>query len=210
MSRGQLTLSLVPGIASAAPRSGAHLGIGQGGPVALRLFRQIPTRLAVVGAIEAAQLLAIRAGSVGASVLVMTRREAMWGPVVAHSPDGRVTPPAAGAAQLARPQGVIVDDRPEETRGTGEVGEWQCRMDIRTPTSAAELASLGYADAVLLGRVDAELAAAVPAVFGVAPAHPAHLTSLADGVVAVLRRGALDYVTLDPAPREAALLRAGP
>jgi hypothetical protein len=57
--------------------------------------------------------------------------------------------------------------------------------------------------------MDADLAAAVPSIFGVAPAHPAHLTSLAEGVIAVLRRGALDYVTLDPTPSEAALLRCG-
>jgi hypothetical protein len=208
MSRGLLYLPLAPGLASAAPRSGSHLGIGQAGPVTLRLFRQAPTRLAVVGAVEAAELLAIRAASVGATIVVMTRRDSMWGPAVGHSPDGHVVAPGPGATQSVTGQAVIVDDRPEEPRGTGEVGDWQCRLDVRTPRTGSDLASLGNADAVLVGRMDAELAAAVPSIFAVAPAHPAHLTSLAEGVIAVLRRGALDYVTLDPTPSEAALLRS--
>lgn len=209
MSRGVVHLPLSLGVASSAPRSGAHLGIGQAGPVALRLFRPGPTRLAIVGAVEAAQLLAIRAASIGASILVMSRRESIWGPAIAHGADSRVTPPSAGPALFAEAHTVLVDDRPEEARGTGEAAAWQCRMDIRSPRTALDLGSLGHADAVLLGRLDADLAAAVPAIFGVAPAHPAHLTSLADGVIAVLRRGALDYVTLDPTPAEAGLLRVG-
>lgn len=186
-----------------------HLGIGQGGPVALRLFRAAPTRIAVVGAVPAVQLLAIRAASGGTAVLVLTGREQLWSAAIAHGPASRVGPPGPGALQLAGTPGVIVDDRPEVPRGLGEVGEFQCRFEMRTPATAQDLAALAQADAMLLGRVGAELAAAVPGVFGVAPAHPAHLTSLADGVVAVLRRGALDYVTLDPTGAEAPLLRAG-
>jgi hypothetical protein len=205
--RGALQLPLPETVAAAAPRSGVHIGAGQAGPVALRLFRRTGTRVAVVGSVEAAQLIAIRAATAGAAVLVMTGREAMWSAAIAHGLDSRLTPPASGSGQLAGTPGVIIDDRPEESRGVGEIGPWQCRVDVRIPQTSSELASFGNADAVLLGRVSAELAAAIPSIFGVAPAHPAHLTSLADGTIAVVRRGALDYVTLDPTPAEAALLR---
>jgi hypothetical protein len=208
VNRGALRLPLAPGVTASAPGAGVHLGIGQAGPVALRLFRQVPTRIAVVGPVQAAQLLAIRAAAGGTAVLVLTVREHLWSAAIAHGPSSRVSPPGPNALQLAGTPGVIVDDRPEAARGLGEAGEFQCRIELRAPTTQQDLAALAQADAVLLGRVDAELAAAVPGVFAVAPAHPAHLTSLADGVVAVLRRGALDYVTLDPTAAEASLLRA--
>ncbi|MEO8888633.1 MAG: hypothetical protein ABI301_06210 [Jatrophihabitantaceae bacterium] len=202
-----LQLPLQGPLAAAAPRSGVHLGAGQAGPVALRLFRRTGTRIAVIGTVEAAQLIAVRAATAGAGVLVMTRRDGLWSAAVGSGPDSGISAPGPVAGPLAGRPGVIIDDRPEESRSVGEVGAGQCRVDVRQPQTSAELASFANADAVLLGRMSAELAAAIPAIFGVAPAHPAHLTSLADGTIAVVRRGALDYVTLDPTPAEAQLLR---
>jgi len=209
VNRGALRLPLASEVSASAPSAGVHLGIGQAGPVTLRLFRQVPTRIAVIGALQVAQLLAIRAAAGGTAVLVLTGRANLWSAAVAHGRSSRVSPHGPDALQLAGTPGVIVDDRPEAARGLGEAGAFQCRLELRTPATPQDLAGLAQADAVLLGRVGAELAAAVPGVFGVAPAHPAHLTSLADGAVAVLRRGALDYVTLDPTAAEASLLRAG-
>jgi hypothetical protein len=207
VGRGVVRLPAAERMHSSAPVSGVHLGAGRSGPIALRMFRRAGTRIAVVGAPGAAQLLAVRAASGGTPVLVMTSRERVWSPALAHGPQCRITAPARGAAQSSATPAVIVDDRPEERRGLGEVGPWQCRIDVRTPLEPAELASLSPADAVLLGRTTAELAAALAVAFGVAPAHPAHLTSLVDGRIAVVRRGALDYVTLDPTPAEASVLR---
>ncbi|MGI8762156.1 MAG: hypothetical protein ACR2LF_12855 [Jatrophihabitantaceae bacterium] len=202
MTRGVLQLPSPMGLSAGAPVSGVHLGTGQRGQVTLRLFRGRPTRVAVVGATAAAVLLAVRAAAAGASVVVSSERGAAWSSALAHAVDARVVeqrsaPSAAGGPTL------LVDDRPGEARGLGEAGAWQCRVDLRSPGTRADLASLTAADVVLLGHIPAELADYVPALFVVPPAQ---LTSLGGGTVALVRRGSLEHVSLDPSASEAGLL----
>ena len=56
MRPGSVGLDFAPGAEVAAPKSGVLLGTGHGGPVSLRLFRLMGTRIALAARVLPAQI----------------------------------------------------------------------------------------------------------------------------------------------------------
>jgi hypothetical protein len=190
-----------------APRSGVQLGLGEGGPVALRLFRLTGTRIATVSALLPAQLIALRVAAAGTPVQVVTSRPQYWEPLLSRDVGGQVVP---GVEHLQPPGGpsLLIDDRPAQARGRTELHPWQCRLDVRTDWAPNELPSFAYTDLAIFGAVAPELTAGVATAFGLPTYLTDRLAHLETGTVALVRRGRLDFATLDPTPAERQLLDA--
>jgi hypothetical protein len=206
---GKLTDSvrLPVGALVPAPVSGVQLGLLESGPLAVRLYRLAGTRVAFASAMLPAQLLAIRAAAAGTPVQVVTNRPQFWQPLV---PDGRglrVVPTLDLLESFGGPS-LLVDDRPAQARTAYDNQPWQCRLDVRTDWSPAELASFAYSDLAVFGGIPSDFTASVASVFGVPARATERLAHLEPGVCALLRRGRLEWVTLDPTPAERHLLDA--
>jgi hypothetical protein len=208
LSRGVLGVRLPQDAAVPAPVSGVHFGAAEGGPVSLRLFRLAGTRVVVVGTLAPAQLLAVRVAAAGTPVQVVTTRPQFWEPLLPRELGAQVVRSADHVQPSGGPS-LVVDDRPAQPRTNTEVLAWQCRLDVRSEWSPAELPSFAYTDVAVLGRMPADLTGVVASSFGLAPRVADRLAHLDGSAVALLRRGRLEPATIDPTPAERQLLEAG-
>lgn len=205
MLRGAMSVELDSSVKLSAPPSGLHLGRGENGPVTLRLFRPIGTRVVVAGGVLPARLLVLRAASIGAAVRIVSNRDWIWSSAAAHGADTRVVPVGQRVPPVPTPT-VVVNDRQDVDPGQGELTPWHCRMDIRSPGDVAELTRLTQFDLVVLGALPTQLALSAASVLGFATTHAGRLSSLRQGEVLVTRRGVVEFVQLDPTEDERRVL----
>ncbi len=204
-----------------APVAPGHAGRGAALGAAPRRGRERPGDAAAVPADRHPRRRRVRARA-GAAARGCARRPAgsrcassppgrgVWQPLLARGADA---PPSRSGSALPPPTGpsLVVDDRP----GRGAPARrrrspWRCRIDIRTPASGGDLRTLIGADVLLVGGLLPDLALAATSGMGVSVPHLSQLTAPAAGTVTVLRRGGVDYVTLDPTRRRgAAAAQAG-
>jgi hypothetical protein len=206
VKRGIVGVRLPEGTVVAAPRSGVVLGAGETGPLALRLFRLSGTRVIAASAGPAVQLLVVRAAAAGTPVHVVTGRPAAWTPLLTADRSAYVV---VTAPEMLVPTGgpsLLVDDRPVSGRSPIELRPWQCRVDVRTDWTAADLSTFGYTDLTVFGTLPPELTASVVSAFALPAALGERLAYLEPGVNALVRRGRLELVALDPSPAERQLL----
>jgi hypothetical protein len=104
---------------------------------------------------------------------------------------------------------LVVDDRPTEIGALGDAGPWQCRLDIRALMSQADLGAVAHADVLVLGQVGAAIADALAATMSLSMSLIGQLAGLGPGAVALVARGTMRYVSLDPSEAEAQLLAQG-
>jgi hypothetical protein len=206
VTRGAVRVRFAPGATVAAPPSGVRLGLGRCGPVLIRLFRSGGTRIVLAADVLPAQLVAVRTAASGATVQVITVRPQLWQPLLRHGADTHIFGPGTPPPQRSGPT-LLIDDRPAEVRGSGDVPPWQCRLDVRTHWTPSELGTFAHADVVILGTVAGALAAQVASAFDVAREATTAMATLGPGSFALLRRGRLDYVSLDPTPPETQVLQ---
>jgi hypothetical protein len=208
---GSISVAIRAGDEAPAQPSGVHIGLRRERPVALRLFRPQGTRVAVLASAVPAQLLAMRAASVGAMIRVQSPRPQAWGPVLRHGANVTVAPPGAGLPPPGTPHApvLVVDDRPTDAGGLGDAGPWQCRLDIRALMSSADLGAIAHADVLIFGQLTAAIANALPDMMGLPVSQTGQLTALGPGSVALVSRGVIQYVTLDPTQAEGQLLAQG-
>lgn len=205
MNRGIVGIEVAPGAVAEAPGSGVRFGTGQGGPVAVRLFRITGTRIVVASRVLPAQLLTVRATAAGVPVQVVTSRVQLWEPLLRGIAGCRVLPDAGGLQPTGGP-GLIVDDRPGEGRTPIEIRPWQCRIDVRTQWSPAELSGFARYDLAVFGAVAPEAVRPVTAAFGLPRGTAEPMTRLDSASFAMLRRAHIDFVSLDPTAAEAQVL----
>ena len=205
---GSINVAIREGDEAPAQPSGVRVGLRRDQPVSLRLFRPQGTRIAVLASAVPAQLLAMRAASVGAMIRVQSPRPQAWGPVLRHGANVTVAPPGAGLPPPGTPHApvLVVDDRPTDAGGLGDAGPWQCRLDIRALMSSAGLGAIAHADVLIFGQVTAAIANALPGIMGLPVSQIGQLTALGPGSVALVSRGVIQYVTLDPTQAERPLL----
>ncbi len=205
---GSMQVTVRDGDEAPAQPSGIRIGMRRDRPLSLRLFRPQGTRIAVLSSAVPAQLLAMRAAAVGATIRVQSPRPQAWGPVVRHGLDISVAPPGAGFPPPGTPHSpvLVVDDRPIEVGGLGDAGPWQCRLDIRAVTSASDLGAIGHADVLVFGQVSSAVASALATMMGLDMSLVGQLSALGPGAIALVSRGAIEYVALDPSPAERQLL----
>lgn len=211
MFGGSMEVAIRDGDEAPAQQAGVRVGTRRDRPLVLRLFRPQGTRVAVLAGAVPAQLLAMRAATVGATIRVLSPRPQAWGPVIRHGANVSVGPPGAGLpppGTLSTPV-LVVDDRPTEVGGLGDAGAWQCRLDIRALMGPSDLGSVAHADIVIVGQVSAAIADALAATMGLSMPAVSQLPALGPGAVALVARGAITYVTLDPTRDEAQVLAQG-
>lgn len=205
-------LRLPRGATVAAPLSGLQLGTGRSGSMALRLFRTAGTRVVLAARPAPAQLLAVRAAAAGIPVQVVTSRSQLWEPLLRDpGQQGRsaLGPHVVATTEMRQAPGgpsLLIDDRPAEPRGPGEPRAWQCRLEVRTQWTPAELGSYAYTDIVIFGAIPAEYTRNVAAVFGIGARAAEPLARLDARSFGIVRRGRVEYVSLDPSPAEGQLL----
>lgn len=205
---GSMQVAIRDGDEAPAQPAGVRIGMRRDRPMALRLFRPQGTRVAVLASAVPAQLLAMRAAAVGATVRVQSPRPQAWGPVLRHGATVSIVPPGAGLpppGTLHAPV-LIVDDRPTEVGGLGDAGPWQCHLDIRALMSPSDLGAVAHADVLIVGQVSAAIADALAATMGLSMSLIGQLAALGPGSVALVARGTLTYVDLDPSQAEGQLL----
>jgi hypothetical protein len=204
VKRGIVRIDFAAQAEVTAPPSGVQIGIGQAGPLTLRLFRLAGTRAVLAARVVPAQLLAIRVAAGGTAVQVVTSRPQLWEPLLRRDA-GHVVGPAEVRQPLGGPT-LVIDDRPPEARGPAEIRPWQCRLEIRTQWTPAMLGSFAHADLTIFGAIPAEYSAGVAKAFGVPVAAAEVLARLDAGSFAVARRGRIEYVSLNPTAAEGQLL----
>lgn len=205
---GSMQVAIRDGDEAPAQPAGIRIGVRRDRPMALRLFRSQGTRVAVLASAVPAQLLAMRAAAVGATVRVQSPRPQAWGPVLRHGATVSIVPPGAGLpppGTLHAPV-LVVDDRPTEVGGLGDAGPWQCHLDIRALMSPADLGAVAHADVLIVGQVSAAIADALAATMGLSMSLIGQLAALGPGSVALVARGTITYVNLDPSQAEGQLL----
>lgn len=195
IGRGIVGLTLAEDTGITAPASGLQLGVGQGGPLSLRLFRIAGTRVVLAGRVLPAQLLAVRAAASGTPVQAVTSRPQLWAPLLPRNA-GHVVAPSESPMPVGGPT-LVIDDRPAEARGPADMRPWQCRLDVRAQWTPAMLPTFAHADVTIFGAVPAEFVAMVARAFAVSPDAALPLSRLDAGSFGVLRRGRVEYVSLN-------------
>jgi len=208
---GSIQVAIHDGDEAPALPAGIRIGMQRGRPMALRLFRPRGTRVAVLAGAVPAQLLAMRAAAAGATIRVQSPRPQAWRPVLRHGATVSIAPPGAALpppGTLDAPV-LVVDDRPTEIGALGDAGPWQCRLDIRALMCPADLGAVTHADVLVLGQVGAAIADALAATISLSMSLIGQLAALGPGSVALVARGTIRYVSLDPSEGEAQLLAQG-
>jgi type VII secretion protein EccE len=185
-------------------------------PVALRIFRPGPTRLAAVGGWWLARLLVFRALAVGARIVVRTAYPREWTALseTVTGVTGRlyVVPadrPMTLAGSAHAPVLHLDDLGPDATGDTPPpLGPWQTRLTLMPQFAAHGFATLAAADAVVMQRLGAEEAAAAGAVLRLSEETLRLIQVMHDDMLAVLGGGADRYVWTSPTPVEESVLGA--
>jgi hypothetical protein len=209
VNRGVPTFAMTPGSAVAAPVSGVRLGTGAGGPLTLRLFRLRGTRVVITSAVLPAQLIALRAAAAGTPVQVVTNRPHVWEPLLAHD----LRTHLITESEVQRQRGgaeLLVDDQPVGSRGATELGPWQCRIDVRARWTPTEIGSFVHTDIAIFATAAAEHSVRIAAAFGLPRQATGELARLDERSFGIVRRGRIEYASVDPTRGEQDLLaRAG-
>jgi hypothetical protein len=203
MRTGMVGVRFRPGAQVGAPTSGVRLGSGPDGAVLLRLFRVSGTRVVIAGRLLAAQLIVVRAAAAGTPVQVVTRRPDQWAPLLRHDTATHVV---TGTEVRQMPGGptLVVDDL--QGGGSAEIAPWQCRLDVRTDWQPPELRAFARTDLTLFGLTGEDAIPRIAMAFAV-PVHAVHgLARLDSTSFGVLRRGRVEYVTVDPSEAERRVL----
>lgn len=203
-----IAVTIAEGDVAPAQPSGIRIGTRRTTPVNLRLFRPQGTRIAVLAGAIPVQLMTLRATTLGSVVRVQSPRPQAWGPLIRHGADVSIAPPGAGFPPPGTPDApvLIVDDRPTEAGGLGEAGAWQCRLDLRATGTTSNLGSLARADLMIFGQVNSSTATALASMMGLHMSQLGQLGSLGPGTVALVWRGGIQYVDLDPSEAERRVL----
>jgi hypothetical protein len=187
------------------------LVIGQdrrGMPVAIRLFREQPTSVLLVGGVWVAGLLAFRAFALGVRVAVHTAAPAWWA--------------ALGRAAGAPPDQLVLGDEPPLPRTTGampavlEILEqraaavahrpWHARLTVVADLSRHQPDELRAVDCVFLQCLSPGDAAKTALAWQLGPEAATLLQRLEGDMIAVVGGGADRYVWLSPTAVERQVL----
>jgi type VII secretion protein EccE len=182
-------------------------------PVTVRFFRPSPTRAMLVGGVQSAQLLTLRALALGARVVVQTGRPPSWerffrnlgGPNDSLAIVAPGQPLAVPPATQVRPLMMVVDVGPVGAdRSPGY--PWQTTLVLREDLSPVDIDALGHADIALLQPTTAEAAALAVSVLGLSDSQREALSRPVAGLIGVVHRRSVRWASLGTAPLEQQLL----
>lgn len=211
-----VTRPAAPVAALRVPLGAAGLMIGPNRrrePVTVRIFRPAPTRAMLVGGVQSAQLLTLRALALGARVVVQTGRAPSWekffrnlgGPNDSLAIVAPGQPLAVPPATQLRPLMMIVDVGPVGAdRSPGY--PWQTTLVLREELSPVDIDALGHADLALLQPTTADAAALAVSVLGLSDSQREALSRPVPGLIGVVHRRSVRWASLGTAPLEQQLL----
>lgn len=199
-----------------APVGAAGLMIGPNRrrePVTVRFFRPRATRAMLIGGMQSAQLLTLRALALGARVVVQTGRPPAWerffrnlgGPNDSLAIVAPGQPLAVPTATQLRPLLMVVDVGPVGAdRSPGH--PWQTTLVLREDLSPVDIDALGHADLALLQPTTADAAALAVSVLGLSDNQKEALSRPVPGLIGVVHRRSVRWASLGTAPMEQQLL----
>jgi len=170
-------------------------------PVSVRFFRPAPVRVALVGSVWAAQLVAFRALALGARVTVVTAEPHAW-----HSFGERSTGrsdrvvitaaerPIAPSATALRPALVIYDLGVAGARSPQPLGPWQTQLTVLRQLDQAGAPAVQDCDVVLLQRLGGTEAGLLSDALRLPPQSTQFLQVMPDDMVALVSGGAERYL----------------
>lgn len=181
--------------------SGVMIGQESRQPLVVRLFRPKQTQVGVFASTYVARVLAHRALAVGAQIVVVTARPAIWTPLVRSAPSGpwvTVVPPnssiPAGGSALRPP--LIVDDVGVGGATRRELGPWQTGVTLRPYLAEQAVGTLHAFDMVVLQRTSPESVPIIRQAFGIPADSAQWLPRMPDDTVALVERGQVRFVGL--------------
>jgi hypothetical protein len=209
------TLAALSAMAVTPVPNGLLLGVDRDRqPVPIRFFRADPTRIALVGAEWAGEVLAFRALALGARVVVVTHAPAPWHSfgerAVGRGAPMAVVPPHQPVQQPASPTRpvLIIHDLAGAPAVPLPPTPWQTQLTVVRDLNPETAAPVREANLVMLQRLRPAEAQAATTVLGVTPQTAALLQVLEPDMVALLGGGADRYVWLSPTTVERS--HAGP
>ncbi|MFI5488973.1 hypothetical protein [Micromonospora echinaurantiaca] len=192
----------LPPFGATTPGSGLLLGADHDSqPVAVRLFRLQPTRIALIGGDWAARLIGFRAMGSGAQLLLPSSTEEEWSTVFRLFQNGAGTPLPPSAR---RPHLAIHDDD-QESRTVTKV-PWRTDLDVLSDLEdIAAIGSRPYDLVICQRATEQEVAAMTPALH-LTEETGYLLTAMEDSMLALLGGGANRYLWTMPTATELELL----
>jgi hypothetical protein len=206
-------LSTVGALNQLVPRVGAAgmvLGFDRRQrPVALRVHGGEAARVALIGGLRCAQLLALRAAGAGLHVLVRSPRPAAW-EVLARSVNTprevvSLADPNGPPQRRAQPLAVVRDADPNAGEPAPPAERARLTFLVREELTTWGASALGWADVVILQSPSEAEAALAARALGIAPAQ-ADLARMPSEITAVVSQGSVHWVRLQPTPVELDLL----
>ncbi len=189
----------------AAAPAGLVLGRdAQRAVVPVRLFREEPVRLTLIGGAWLASLIAFRALAVGARVVVSTAAADRWNPLVraAQGCDRLAVlvgeQPVEVAAGWASPVLLIDDFGPAGPTQRAPLAPWQTRLVVLPRLTPAGTAVTGSATLVLAQRLTAGEAAAAADLLWLSDETAGLLQAMHDDMIALIGGGADRYLWVSP------------
>ncbi|MGA8114195.1 MAG: hypothetical protein WCA46_11080, partial [Actinocatenispora sp.] len=174
-------------------------------PVMVRMFRDEPTRLSLIGGLWAARLLVFRALATGARVVVFTPRPTEWQGFGrwATGRDDRVAVmpgerPVTVGATATSPALLLYDVGPHGATQPPALGPWQTQLTVLRQFTSYGFASVQASNMVLLQRLATSEAHVAASVLRLDPESEALLQVLRDDMLAVLGGQADRYLWLNP------------
>ncbi|MBV6702897.1 hypothetical protein [Kitasatospora aureofaciens] len=193
---------------------GVVIGVDpQGLPAVLGLFRPGAYDLVLVGGLWTAQLIALRAASVGARVAVETARAQAWGPMAQAAGGGQpcVTVHAAGrlgpqGASVTSPVLVVRDLTARPPRSRLSAAPWQTTLTVLPWLVPEAVRLVNAADLVGVQRVQPQEADLLGRVLSLPPEDVAALPGLGDDLTLWTTRMRRQYVRAVAGPAEQQVL----
>jgi hypothetical protein len=194
--------------------SGLLLGTdAERGPVVIRLFRDQPTDVVLIGGGWAARLVVMRAFGIGARVLVRSSYQGWegFGQTAAGQDErlrvGRGEPVVPKGAATPHQPMLLVDDLGEgSVESRGPLGPWQTRLTVLRRLTAFGFPLLAEANVVILQRLTTEETSAATAVLGLAGETARLVQMMYDDMLALIGGGVNRYLWTAPTESEVAIL----
>ena len=215
----EITFTALSGAPTADPNlktmttgpSGLVLGIGQGGPVTMRLFRSQPTRLFLATPEYMTWLLAFRAMCLGAHLSVIVEDHRRWLTLAdtVRACGGTIdllrgTENIPGQGRPYRPSLII--DGMQAIPPTERLGAWQSLVTLGDPSAGKPVSDLRAADVALIAPMSSKAAEHLRRAYALASGQVKAVTDLEETelVVASVRR--MTRVNVAPSPTEYRML----
>jgi hypothetical protein len=194
----------------AATPAGLVLGRdAQGAVVPVRMFREEPVRLTLIGGWWLASVLAFRALAVGARVVVCTAAADRWHPLVRAAQGCDRLAVLVGEQPVEVPAGwaspvLLIDDfGPAGPTQRAPLAAWQTRLTVLPRLTPAGAAVTGAATLVLSQRLTPGEAAAAADLLWLSDETAGLLQAMHDDMVALIGGGADRYLWVSATAIEA-------